>query len=96
MEFVYVIVENGDAYPKAYMTYATAVKAANDKHKEAMEEQTKENPEFKDEVFGDMNPAENPSGTTQLYVEKGINILIHKLPVVGMAGGRRQRSRRRR
>lgn len=93
MEFVYAIVENGVAYPKAYTTYAAAVKAANDKHKEELEEQIRENPEYKDEVFSDMNPTENASGATQLYIEKGIIILIHKLPVVGMAGGRRQRSR---
>ena len=78
---LYVVIENGEAYPNLYKTYESAVKAVNDKHMEELERQIEEVPDLKEEILRDVNRSENPSGTTLLHVEKGINIYIHKLPV---------------
>lgn len=84
MESFYVVVENGEAYPNAYKTYESAVKAVKAKHKEYIEEIIKEL-RYLEEIestLADINVKENTvSGTTLLYIEKGINIYIHKLPV---------------
>lgn len=95
MESVYIVIENGEAYPNAYGTYAAAVRAVNEKHQQELNRQIEENPEGRNEILGDVNPSENASGTTSLYIEKGIQILIHKLPVLRTAGGKRSRSRSR-
>ena len=96
MEFVYVILENGEAYPSAYTTYAAAVRVVNEKHQDELNRQIEENPEYKDEIVADVNPPENPDGLTSLFIEKETRILIHKLPVVKTVGGRRRgRSRSR-
>ena len=39
---VYVVIENGDPYPFAYMNYTAAVDAVKLKHKEAIEEELDE------------------------------------------------------
>ena len=41
MEF-YIVVENGEAYPEAYKTYAAAVAAVKENHKETLEDQINE------------------------------------------------------
>jgi hypothetical protein len=96
MEFVYVVIENGVVYPSVYTNYAAAVKVVNDKHKEQLTRQVEENPEFKDEILGEVNPKENSSGKTSLYIEKEINIEISKLPIRSSAGGSRKNTRKRR
>jgi hypothetical protein len=48
---------------------------------EELERQIEEVPDLKEEILRDVNRSEDPSGTTLLHVEKGINIYIHKLPV---------------
>jgi len=82
MEYIYFVVENGQAYRNAFKTYESAVKAVNDKHMEELERQIEEVPDLKEEILRDVNRSEDPSGSTFLYVEKGINIYIHRLPVV--------------
>jgi len=85
MEFIYVVVENGEAYPAAYTNYAAAVAAAKAKHKELLEERIKEVHYLEDieHILSDINVAENlKTGTTLLYIEKGINIYVHRLPIV--------------
>jgi hypothetical protein len=81
MEF-YVVVENGEAYPEAYKTYAAAVAAVKEKNREALEDQINEVRRLEDveSILAEVN---RPEGTkqTHLYVEKGINIIIYKLPV---------------
>ena len=81
MEFVYVVIENGEAYPNAYKKYDSAVRAVNDKHKSELNRQIEEIPYYKDEILGYVNPPENPSGITFLYIEKETNIYIYKLYV---------------
>lgn len=99
MASVYVIIENGEPYSNAYYTYAAAVKAVNEKYKDEVATQIKANPDDKDVFLADMNPAEDASGKTELFMEfqKDISIFIHKLPVVARGGTRRSsRSRRNR
>jgi len=88
MEFVYVVVENGESYPAVYVTYAAAVSAVKRKHREIIEQQIKE-VQFLDlieKIILDINVPENvSSNNTNLYIEKGINIIIHKLYVCQVA-----------
>ena len=72
MEQVYIVVENGVAYPNAFFTYNLAVNAVKLKHDD-----------------WDLNPInevdipENKNESiTNLYIEKGIHIMIHKLPIL--------------
>jgi len=85
MEFIYVVVENGEAYRAAYTNYAAAAAAAKEKHKELLEEHIRDVGYLEDieHILRDINVPENvQTGITLLYVEKGINIYIHRLPIV--------------
>jgi len=81
MEF-YIVVENGEPYPEAYKTFAKAVVAVKEKNREAIEEQIREIGRL-EEIEGILASLNTPEGVkqTHLYVEKGINITIYKLPV---------------
>lgn len=92
MEHVYIVVENGEAYPAAYKMYKQAVSAAKLKNAELLNENRADADLHGYEPIDEMDVEESATGTTQLYIEKGINILIHKLPVVGQNGGRRRRN----
>lgn len=84
MEYIYIVVENGEAYPNAYKNYKSAVKVVKEKHKEYLEEQIKELHYLYDieSVLADINVPENiETGISRLYIEKGINIVIHKLHI---------------
>ncbi len=81
MNFVYIVIENGTAYPKAYRSFDSAVADVKEKHAETIAEQLLE--ADGDSICSDLDVPENTlTGTTYLYVEKGINIYIHKLPVL--------------
>ena len=83
MQHIYIIVENGEAYQEAYETYTMAVTAVKIKNKEILEWQQKESEEQEfPSPYEDIDVKENSSGTTHLYIEKGINIYIHRLPIV--------------
>lgn len=96
MNHVYVVVENGEAYPLAYKMYKQAVSAAKLKNAELLDANRADANIHDYEPADEMDVEESATGTTQLYIEKGINILIHKLPVVGSNGGQRRRNRTRR
>lgn len=85
MESVYIIIENGESYPNAYTTYLGAVSAVKEKHKEYLEEQINSLESLADveNMLLDINVPENvESGKSYLYIEKGIHILIYKLPIM--------------
>ena len=94
MEAVYVVVENGEVYPAVYSTYLLAKTAVMTKHREELEEKERAAAAENLESASEVNVPESSTGLTQLYIEKGIQILIHKLPVL-KAGGRRRRGSRR-
>ena len=79
MNAVYVIIENGEPYNIVYLTFESAVAVVKAKHKETIDEQLKEADGFP--ICSDLDVPENKVGKTELYVEKGINIIIYKLPL---------------
>ena len=83
MASVYIVVENGEAYSMAYPTYKKAHSAVKEKFKVYLEERIKEIANLDDieKMLEDVNVLENPDGKTNLYIEKGINILISKLAI---------------
>jgi len=84
MEYIYVIIENGDPYPMAFKSYKLAVESVKQKHKNYLEEQIKDLYELDmiESVITNINVPENiETGISRLYIEKGINIEIHKLPI---------------
>jgi hypothetical protein len=80
MQF-YIVIENGEAYPEAYKTYAAAVAAVKEKHREHIEDHIKQcSLEDIESILADINVPE-AGNKTDLYIEKGINIIIHKFLV---------------
>jgi hypothetical protein len=81
MNSVYVVVENGKPYAIAYTAFDSAVASVKDKHKQTIEEQIREADGGL--ICSDLDVSENKiTGITYLYVEKGIHIYIHKLPIL--------------
>ena len=100
MSFVYVVVENSDSEPPAGGVYPVAFtsfyKAKEAALKPYLEDLNREREEAMGErMASEVDVPENPSGPTQLYIEKGINIYIHKLPVMVSGGKRSSRKNRR-
>ena len=84
MEYIYIVVENGEPYPLSFKNYKSAVEAVKIKHKQYLEEQIKDlyDLDMIESILADINVSENVNkNMTQLYIEKGINIEIHKLPI---------------
>lgn len=73
MEFIYIVVENTEAYPEAYATYSLVMEAVKKRHKTYLESGI-----MVDSVF---DVEESASGFTRLYIEEGVYINIYKLPV---------------
>jgi hypothetical protein len=69
MDFFYNIIENGDLYEFAYKTYEEAVQAVKEKYKELLNEE---------DILCDIDVPESITNQTNLYIEKGINIIIQK------------------
>lgn len=81
MTHVYIVIDNGDPYPTAYTSFASAAAEVKEVHKEAIEEQMLE--ADGEGICSDIDvPEDKLTGTTYLYVEKGINIYIYKLPIL--------------
>jgi len=95
MGSVYIIEEASDIgreiYPAAYTSYDKALAVVKAKFKDWLERATTE----EEEGVADpphFNAPENPSGTTDLYIEYGkTNIYIRKLPIVSEGGKRKNK-----
>jgi len=84
MATVYVVVENGELYPILYMTYESARMAVITKYAEELRLERGEVEEMDDPSCGMVSVVdidENETGITQLYIEKGINIIIQRYNV---------------
>jgi len=82
MATVYVVLENGELYPKLYSTYAAARAAALDNHAELLDEERNECAEWGGRMASQVDVEENTeTGTTKLYVEKEIYITIQRYNV---------------
>lgn len=79
MNTVYVIIENGEPYNMVYQTFEYAVAVVKAKHKETIDEQLREANGCP--ICSDLDVPENKVGKTELYIEKGVNIIIYKLPI---------------
>jgi hypothetical protein len=83
MNAVYIIVENGDPYAIAYTSFECAVAVVKEKFKETIEMQIRE--ADGEPICSELDVPENKLiGITRLYVEKGIHIIIYKLPVLSL------------
>ena len=84
MATVYVVVENGELYPILYRTYEAARKAVTTKYTAELTLEWEEVEEMDDPSYGMVSVVdidENETGITQLYIEKGINIIIQRYNV---------------
>jgi len=76
---LYVVLENGELYPKLYSTYDAARAAALHNHAEILEEERAECAEWGGTMASQVDVEENKeTGTTKLYVEKEIFITIQR------------------
>jgi len=82
METVYTVVENGDAYPFAFTTYKQAVNEVKRKHKETLDEDKRSNENQGEVSCNEIDVPEAKERITRLYIEKGIHIEIHRLPII--------------
>jgi hypothetical protein len=79
---LYVVLENGELYPKLYSTYEAAHAAALHNHAELLEEERAECAEWGGAMASKVDVEENKeTGTTTLYVEKEIFITIQRYTV---------------
>jgi hypothetical protein len=79
---LYVVLENGELYPKIYSTYDAARAAALHNHAELLEEERAECAEWGGAMCSKVDVEENKeTGTTTLYVEKEIYITIQRYTV---------------
>ena len=78
---VYVVVENGELYPTLYSSYEAARRAVTTKYADELRAEWEEGEELNDPDYmmaSEVDVDENKTGTTQLYIEKGINIIIQR------------------
>jgi len=79
MDFVYVVIEP-EVNPVAFATFADAKASVLENYREVLE--------FEEEeadgglMASDVDVEESDTGVTYLYIEKGINIYIYRLPIV--------------
>jgi len=80
MSKVYVVVENGELYPVLYSSYESARKAVTTKYAAELREEWEEVKEMNDPDYqmASVIVDESVTGTTELYIEKGINIIVQR------------------
>ena len=85
MATVYVVVENGEIYPILYKTYEAARSAVTTKYIVELTLERDDVEEMDDPSYSMVSVVdidEDETGTTQLYIEKGINIIIQRYNVI--------------
>lgn len=79
---LYVVLENGELYPKLYTSYDAARAAALEKYKELLDEERSECADWGGSMASQVDVEENKeTGTTKLYIEKEIFITIQRYTV---------------
>jgi hypothetical protein len=83
MSKVYVVVENGELYPVIYSSYESAREAVTTKYAAELREEWEEVKEMNDPDFqmASVIVDESDTGRTELYIEKGINIIVQRYNV---------------
>ena len=80
MSSVYVVIENGEPYENVYTSFASAAEAVREKHAEEIAEQMRDSDGYP--ICSKIDVPENiATDITYLYVEKGFQIYIYKLPI---------------
>ena len=74
MDFVYVIIET-EVHPVVFARFADAKASILEKYRERVEGEGWP-------MASEVNVEESDTGVTYLYIEKGINIYIYRLPVL--------------
>jgi hypothetical protein len=74
MDFVYVVIET-DVHPVVFARFADAKASILEKYRERVEAEDWP-------MASEVNVEESDTGITYLYIEKGINIYIYRLPVL--------------
>lgn len=77
MAFVYVVIEP-EVNPVAFATFADAKASVIENYREELELEEEEG----GLMASDVDVLESVTGVTHLYIEKGINIYIYRLPVI--------------
>ena len=82
IKMFYVVVENGEPYPDAFKTYKQAVAAVKEKYATTIEDQIREVGDLTsiESILANINVPEGHN-KTNLYIEKGINIVIYLFTV---------------
>jgi len=75
---LYVVLENGELYPSLYHSYEDAREAVTTKYADEIQSQREEAQEIGMRMSTRVDVDENESGTTQLYIEKEIYIIIQR------------------
>lgn len=79
---VYAVVENGELYPVLYSSYESAREAVTTKYVVELTDEREDVEEMNDpdyKMASDVDVDENEeTGTTYLYIEKGIHINIQR------------------
>ena len=79
---LYVVLENGELYPKLYPSYDAARAAALHNYAEMLDEERSESAEWGGSMASQVDVEENKeTGTTKLYIEKEIYITIQRYTV---------------
>ena len=79
---LYVVLENGELYPSLYYSYEAAREAVLDKHAEILDDERSECAEWGGTMASQVDVVENTdTGTTRLYIEKEIYIIIQRYKV---------------
>ncbi len=83
MSKVYVVVENGELYPVIYSSYESAREAVTTKYAAELRAEWEEAKEMNDPDYqmASVIVDESDTGRTELYIEKGINIIVQRYNV---------------
>ena len=99
MSFVYIVIENSDEepeggglFPTTYTSYEEARAAVIAKYKDELNRQIEDAEGYP--LASEIDVPESKTGFTALYIEKGYNFYIHKLPVNVSGGKRKNKSSR--
>jgi hypothetical protein len=83
MAYVYIVVENGEAYPFAYKSYEIAASTVKIKYADILKEQLKEAGGDPKDMASEVDVEEDTKfGMTVLYIEKGIRACIYRVAVL--------------
>ena len=79
MNIVYILIEP-EVDPVAFATFADAKASVLERYREELDMQEEEAQGWP--IASEVDVPESPTGVTYLYIEKGIDIYIYRLPII--------------